>query len=115
MRLGRPGTTLKNAFWDVAAGKVDDRGWSLADNLNGVDEGGAVGPALPVGAGAAKAATALRRRQKESYGLVSKHELDSDFSNHIHMHDAPEHVWLDEQLHRVCACQRVYVSVLAAP
>ena len=82
--IGKSWDDFEQRLLDVAAGKVDDRGWSLADCLNCVDEGGAAGPALPVGAGAAKAATALRRRQKESYGLVSKHELDTDFSEHIH-------------------------------
>ena len=37
---------------NYTAGNTDDRGWSCADYLTGVDEGGALGPAWPVGAGA---------------------------------------------------------------
>ena len=61
------------------ATKTDDRGWSLADHLLGVDEGGPARPAAPIAPAAAnKAAIALRRRAKESYGLLSKHVLDRD-------------------------------------
>ena len=63
---------------------MDDRGWSLADCLNDVDEGGGGGPPLPGGAAAAKAAAARRRRQKESYGLITRHELDKDYRPHLH-------------------------------
>ena len=43
-----------------AMAKADERGWSQADHLLGVDEGGPTGPPLPGGAGAAKAQQALR-------------------------------------------------------
>ena len=43
----------------MAAGKTDDRGWSLADTLNGVDEGSAGGPPMPGGAAATKAQAGL--------------------------------------------------------
>ena len=36
---------LKN----YAAGRTDDRGWSLADHFSKVDEGSVNGPALPAG------------------------------------------------------------------
>ena len=40
--IGKTWDDFEQRLLDVAAGKVDDRGWSLADNLNGVDEGGGV-------------------------------------------------------------------------
>ena len=51
---------------NAAAGESDDRGWSLADHMLGIDEGGPAGSAIP-GAGAVgiKAQAALRRRRKE--------------------------------------------------
>ena len=57
----------------------DDRGWSLADHMLGIDEGGPSGPAFPVQPAAnAKAQTKFRSRQKESYGMITKHVLDAD-------------------------------------
>ena len=53
--------------------KTDDRGWSLSDHLMGVDEGGPAGPAIPGGAAGVRAAAARRKRQKESYGMQTKH------------------------------------------
>ena len=58
---GTPGTPwddFEERILSVAAGKTDDRGWSLADTLNGVDEGGAGGPPVPGGAAGTKAAAA---------------------------------------------------------
>ena len=76
---------LKNA----AAGEVDDRGYSLADEFDGTAEGGPLGPAMP---GAAtelrKAQAAARRRQKESYSLLTmtmevKTQVDYLRQNHF--------------------------------
>ena len=53
----------------MAAGKTDDRGWSLADTFNGVDEGAAGGvasiepAALTVGCAWGRWQRALRRRR----------------------------------------------------
>ena len=77
--------------WDVFSAdllrhgtKTDDRGYSLADHLLGTDEGGPLGPAPPVAPAAAnKAAIALRKRAKESYGLLSKHILDRDTIDYL--------------------------------
>ena len=44
---GKPWDDFEERLLDVASGKTDDRGWSLADCLNRVDEGGAAGPAMP--------------------------------------------------------------------
>jgi hypothetical protein len=55
---------------NYTAGKTDDRGWSCADYLTGVDEGGALGPAWPVGA-----ATELRKAQKKTPEGVLRHHL----------------------------------------
>ena len=38
---GKPWEDFEQRLLDIAAGKSDDRGWSLADCLNGDDEGGA--------------------------------------------------------------------------
>ena len=89
---GTPGKTwgdyaarLKNA----AAGEVDDRGYSLADEFEGVAEGQPGGPALP-GAPAQllKAQAAQRRRQKEASSLLTmtmevKKQVDYLRQNHF--------------------------------
>ena len=67
-----------------AASRADDRGWSFADHLNGVDEGGPLGPALPAApAQLQKAQAALRKRAKESYGLLTKHVLHGGHLRHM--------------------------------
>ena len=76
---------LKNA----AAGEVDDRGYSLADEYDGVAEGGPAGPAMPAGAAdLRKAEAAERRRQKEAYSLLTmtmelKTQVDYLRQNHF--------------------------------
>ena len=67
---GKPWEEFEQRLLDVASGKTDDRGWSLADCLNVVDEGSAGGPPMPGGAAGAKAAAARRKRLKESYALI---------------------------------------------
>ena len=66
-----------------ATRKTDERGYSLADHLLGIDEGSPGGPPLPVGAGAAKAAIALRQRQKNSFGLLTVHVTDAAHVTHM--------------------------------
>ena len=80
---GTPGTAydtydtrLKNF-----GSKTDDRGWSLSDHLNGVDEGSPLGPAIPGGAIGVKAQAAYRKRQKESYGIVVKNITRKDITD----------------------------------
>ena len=84
---GTPGTPweeFEGRLLDVASGKTDEHGWSLADCLNEVDEGSAGGPALPVAAAAnAKAQQLLRKRLKDSYSLLVKHELDEAHKLHM--------------------------------
>jgi len=56
--------------------KSDDRGWSYADHLKGQDEGGPTGPEFPIPAGGTegrKATATFRRRQKESYSILTRH------------------------------------------
>ena len=67
----------------MAAGKTDDRGWSLADTFNGVDEGAAGGPPVPGGAAGAKANQYRRRRLKDSYSLLYTHQLDADIRSEL--------------------------------
>ena len=47
---GKPWDDFEERLLDVASGKTDERGWSLADCLNRVDEGSAGGPPMPGGA-----------------------------------------------------------------
>jgi hypothetical protein len=83
---GKPGESwekFEGELLDVAAGKTDDRGWSLADAFTQVDEGSAGGPALPGGAAGQKAGALRRRRLKDSYSLLVVHELDEDYKIHL--------------------------------
>ena len=64
--------------------KSDDRGWSLADHMLGIDEGGPAGPAIAAGAQVQKAQQALRKRQKDSYALLTKHILDAGHLSEMH-------------------------------
>ena len=60
---------------------TDDRGWSLSDHLLGDDEGGPNpgAPAMPVPAAQLlKAQQARRKRQKESYGRLTRHITNKD-------------------------------------
>ena len=66
----------QNALNAMASG--DDRGWSLADHVLGIDEGGPAGPGIPGGAAGVKAAGLFRTRQKTSYKVLTKHVLDGD-------------------------------------
>ena len=43
---GKPWDDFEERLLDVASGKTDERGWSLADCFNRLDEGGAGGPPL---------------------------------------------------------------------
>ena len=63
---------------NAGAAQTDDRGYSLADHFLGIDEGSAAGPALPVGGAGPKAQIKYRQRQKNSYGILTKHVLDAD-------------------------------------
>ena len=63
--------------------RSDDRGWSLSDHLLGNDEGGPTGPAIPGGAAGVKAQAALRKRQKESYGIQTRHILRATITDEL--------------------------------
>ena len=63
---------------NAGAAQTDDRGYSISDHFLGIDEGSAGGPALPVAGAGAKALIKLRQRQKNSYGMLTKHVLDAD-------------------------------------
>ena len=82
---GKPFDDFEDRLMNFAAGEVDDRGWSLADHLMTLDEGGALGPAMPA-AGTAdgrKAIQARRKRIKEAYGLLTKHITDEDHTKEM--------------------------------
>ena len=91
--LGRHGTTSRRGSRECFRGTVTNAGWSLADCVMQTDEGSAGGPAMPAGAAAlAKAQAARRKRFKESYSIIYKHELDEDHRSHIaqnHFQDGP--------------------------
>ena len=63
---------------NAGSAQTDDRGYSLADHFLGINKGSAGGPALPVGGAGPKAQIKLRQRQKNSYGMLTKHVLDAD-------------------------------------
>ena len=89
---GKPWEDFEDKLLDFAASKTDDRGYSLADCFQLLDEGSAGGPALPGGAALAKAQIARRRRLKESYGLLVRHELDEEHRAEMkanHFQDGP--------------------------
>ena len=66
-----------------AMAKSDERGWSKADHLLGIDEGGPAGPPMPGGAAANKAQQAFRSSQKNSYGTLAHHVLDPGHITHM--------------------------------
>jgi len=61
-----------------AGSRSDDRGWTLSDHLLGQDEGSPGGPPIPGGAAGVKATAAFRKRQKESYKIVTLHIVNRD-------------------------------------
>ena len=71
---GKSWDDFKGRLMNYAAGRTDDRGWSLADHLMQVDEG-SPGVPLPIGNATEmrKANAARRRRQKDSYAILTKH------------------------------------------
>ena len=87
---GKPYDDFEDRLLNYSASEVDDRGWSHADHYQGVDEGGALGPAMPAPgtADGRKAINARRKREKSSYGLLTKHITDLEHvkemkSNHF--------------------------------
>ena len=61
-----------------AGSRSDDRGWLLSDHLLGQDESSPGGPPIPGGAAGVKATAAFRKRQKESYKIVTLHIINKD-------------------------------------
>ena len=91
---GKAWESFEERLLDVAAGANDDRGWSLADTLNRIDEGSAGGPAIVLNnADGRKALAGYRKRQKDAYSLIAVHELDADHRTHIsqnHFQNGPD-------------------------
>ena len=91
---GKPWEDFEERLMDIAAGMNDDRGWSLADVLNRLDEGSAGGPAIVLNnADGRKALAAYRKRQKDAYSLIAVHELDKDHRTHMaqnHFQNGPD-------------------------
>ena len=82
---GQPWEDFKRRLRNVAT-RSDERGYSLADHFDDLDEGGgAVGaPAMPAApAELRKALAARRRRQKDAYALLTKHLLHKEHLQHI--------------------------------
>ena len=88
---------------NAGAAQTDDRGYSLADHFLGIDEGSVGGPALPIGAAGAKAQIKSRQRQKNAYGMLTKHVLDAD-----HHSDGNEEQPFPERPHSI----HVFASVV---
>ena len=94
---GTPGKSwedFEERLINVAAGFNDERGYSLADCFNRIDEGSAGGPAIVIGnADGRKAMAHYRRRQNDSYSLLAVHELDADHRTHMqqnHFQNGPD-------------------------
>ena len=98
------GTPGKN--WDeyaarlknVAAGEVDDRGFSLADHILGTDENGPNGPPYPnppiSAADTRKAQNAYRKRQKESYSLLTQTMQSKTQLDYLRQHYSRSSLWI---------------------
>ena len=93
---GQPGTPwddFEERMLNVLSGKSCENGWSLADCVRQVDEGSVGGPAMPTGnAALTKAQACQRKRLKDSYAIITAHELDTDHRSHMsqnHFQDGP--------------------------
>ena len=87
---GRPGKSFDQWEEDLlsaGSGIVDDRGWSVGDCLNGNDEGGPTGTPINAATGTAaeqrKAHNARRKRLKEAYNLIHRHQTDPTIKNEL--------------------------------
>ena len=65
---GKPWDDFEERLLDVASGKTDERGWSLADCLNRLDEGGAAGPPVVVDERAQAASRRMHGRPQQDHG-----------------------------------------------
>ena len=86
---GTPGETYDK--WERAllnaGARADDRGYSISDHLNGVDEGTAGNPHLSAAntADGRKSRQAQRKRQKDAYALLTRHLHAPDHLRHIEL------------------------------
>ena len=85
---GEPGKAwddFDERLLNFTSGKTDDRGYSIADTLLEQDEGAANGPALPIGAPQElrKAQAAARRRQKDAFSILLRHQTHPDHVKHL--------------------------------
>ena len=85
---GEPGKAwddFDERLLNFTSGKTDDRGYSIADTLLEQDEGAASGPAFPVGVPAElrKAHAAARRRQKDAFSILLRHQTHPDHVKHL--------------------------------
>ena len=85
---GEPGKAwddFDERLLNFTSGKTDDRGYSIADTLLEQDEGAANGPAFPVGVPAElrKAHAASRRRQKDAFSILLRHQTHPDHVKHL--------------------------------
>ena len=86
--MSRPGKAwddFDERLLNFTSGKTDDRGYSIADTLLEQDEGAANGPAFPVGVPAElrKAQAAARRRQKDAFSILLRHQMHPDHVKHL--------------------------------
>ena len=85
---GEPGKAwddFDERLLNFTSGKTDDRGYSIADTLLEQDEGAASGPAFPVGVPQElrKAQAAARRRQKDAFSILLRHQTHPDHVKHL--------------------------------
>ena len=85
-RLGNPGRISSGAYGTWQRGRTIAAFHSQTISTTSTDEGGAAvgAPAMPANATELrKAQAARRRRQKDSYGLLTKHLLHKEHLQHI--------------------------------
>ena len=101
---GPPWEDFEERIIHVAATRVDDRGWSLADHLLAVDEG-SPGVPMPISNAAdlRKAQMGRRKRQKESYALLATHQADKTIVGILQRDHFPRWEWRSYDA-RACAC-----------
>ena len=116
---GRPYDDFVMNLKNVAAGKTDDRGFSLADHIDNCDEGGANPPpgedepiSMPNSntAAHAKAVAARRRRTREAYSLIVGHISNEDIKRELSINYMQDGIGAWEYVRRAARLQRVHLA-----
>ena len=85
---GTPGQDwedFEDELYNALALKTDERGSSLADTLEGNDEGGAHGAQFPAGADGQKALRLRNKRLKDLYAFIAHHQEDKEVRSYLRL------------------------------